>query len=83
MDEVTWFLPGRNRESIIFDEFTKAVSKKRKCARKRCRRKIDFVNFIRVNLDRKTNDLSKIWNSDNVELFCCVCLKKEMKKARK
>lgn len=40
-----------------------------------CAKPINFYGFaIFCQFDIRYNDLLKIWNDPNVELFCCTCL---------
>ena len=47
------------------------IVRKRKCFQ--CKYNLTFDEFKRANTDLSDMVLKKIWTSDYVELYCCVC----------
>ena len=40
-----------------------------------CRKKLDYYEFLHANLrDNKEEDVLELWNSENLNFFCCKCM---------
>jgi len=63
-------------EIINVYEVIKALHKQRKCANRRCTAyaDLDFTYFVHSNDSKKMDELTRLWNCDKIEFFCCECI---------
>jgi len=77
IDEI--FFKQEEADDFILSLMSGVLLEKRECFK--CKKEMNYIHYHRDNISKMTTlQLEKIWKSPHVQLFCCKCYKRKIRK---